>query len=284
MSIPDYVEAKTKGEDCEGTLPTEIAAELLTNADRALELARGMAPGNDRDLRYTLGDIRTVAHLGRYYGHKIQAATDLALYRATQKSVYRTRSVIAANQAAEAWRRYVSLALTQYENPLWMNRVGYADWRALFRYVLEDIEIAGGQPELRSMEPTPGGDVYEAEEARQSGGQVNTRGKDYTGKGYLEFSDSGEPTWVEWNCPTTEAGRYLLEIRYTGIEQQQAVGLIVNGEPVSNLVLWGSGGSDVWAWDRKSVILRSGTNTIRLEPAKGARIDHLNRVPVSVAY
>ena len=47
-------------------------------------------------------------------------------------------------QAAESWQRYTAAALTQYTNPILLNRVGLCDWRVLTAEVRKDVEIAGG--------------------------------------------------------------------------------------------------------------------------------------------
>ncbi|UCG49681.1 MAG: hypothetical protein JSU94_07840, partial [Phycisphaerales bacterium] len=49
-----------------------------------------------------------------------------------------------------------------------------------------------------------------------------------------------------------------------------------NGEQVGDIILWNTGGESTWAWDRKTVTLKKGTNTIRLSPGVDVYIDHLN--------
>jgi hypothetical protein len=52
----------------------------------------------------------------------------------------------------------------------------------------------------------------------------------------------------------------------------------VNGAPVP-LTLWPTGGATTWAWDRKIVDLRRGTNRIGLRPGAVVNLDHLNVLP-----
>ena len=42
------------------------------------------------------------------------------------------------------------------------------------------------------------------------------------------------------------------------------------------LVLWSTGGPSTWAWDRKTVTLKQGENSVQLRPSSAALIDHLN--------
>jgi len=142
VSIPDYVKAVTANRRPEGVAPPEVARRLHAHADKALELLESLEAGGDDDLRRTLADIRAMACLGKYYAHKIGGATELALFRATRDSARREAAVRELQCAADCWKQYMETALQQYRNPLWTNRVGYVDWKATYREVLKDIEIA----------------------------------------------------------------------------------------------------------------------------------------------
>jgi hypothetical protein len=223
-----------------------------------------------------LTDIRTMACLGKYYAHKIQGATELALFRKTQKEAHQNAAIRELNQAAGYWRLYVSTALGQYKNPLWMNRVGHCDWRKLFREVLRDIEIAGGTPDVASMFPTPGGTLLEAESTQFEGARLVSTVPAFSGTGYLEFGSKLDAPHVEWTFQAPEAGTYLLELRYLYNSDQQACPVQVNGKDAGSIILWPSGGPSTWAWDRKIVQLKKGKNTVGLVPKGAVLIDHLN--------
>ena len=98
----------------------------------------------DKELKRTLGDIRAMAYLGKYYGHKIRGATELALYRKKGEKTHQKAAIKELTQAAEYWERYTATALTQYANPILLNRVGVVDWNALAAEVRKDVEIARG--------------------------------------------------------------------------------------------------------------------------------------------
>ncbi|MHC4144213.1 MAG: carbohydrate-binding family 6 protein, partial [Planctomycetota bacterium] len=124
ISIPDYVENLAAGREYSGTTPVEVSNQIHGHADKALKILDRLDHANDKELRLTLGDIRAVAMLGKYYAHKIRGATELAIFRKTKKKDYQDAAVRELNRAATYWRLYTSVALGQYKDPLWTNRVG----------------------------------------------------------------------------------------------------------------------------------------------------------------
>ena len=112
--------------------------------DRAMELLASLGDGGDETLSRTLSDIRTISLMGQYYAHKIQGATELALFRATGDEAHQDAAVAELTEAARFWDDYTAAARSQYVNPFWTNRVGYVDWDALTAEVQRDIEIARG--------------------------------------------------------------------------------------------------------------------------------------------
>jgi hypothetical protein len=280
MSIPQYVERSLKGEKMDKTTPIQIANQLQRHTDRALMLLSEIDPGGNKELRKTLDDIRTIAYLGKYYAHKIQAATDLALFRKIpdQKPFLQSEAIQHLQMAAAYWRMYASMALSNYKNPLWTNRVGYVDWKENYRNVLYDLTSIGGPDRpIDSMHPTLGGHVLKAEDAKFSNAKVKTGIKGFTDGGYLEFQGQELKRWAEWTFEAPEAGEYMLEIRYTlKREENYAVQLWINGEAAMPIDLWPTGGRELWAWDRIRVTMRKGKNTIRISPGTQALIDHIN--------
>ncbi len=145
ISIPDYVKAVTEGKSLSGTTPIEVSEMIHNHADKALAILGRLNHSGDKELRLTLGDIRAMAYMGKYYAHKIRGATELALFRETGKKEHQKAAIEELTSAAKFWQLYTSTALSQYKNPLWTNRVGYCDWQALSKEVLNDIKIAGGR-------------------------------------------------------------------------------------------------------------------------------------------
>ena len=47
---------------------------------------------------------------------------------------------------------YAGIALGEYANPLWTNRVGHVDWRRTFPEVLADVAKADAEPGMEEAE------------------------------------------------------------------------------------------------------------------------------------
>jgi hypothetical protein len=154
ISIPRYVESIVRGKRVAGTSPLDVAARIDQHAGAALAVSSMLSgptgPGG-AELRRTLGDIRAMARLGKYYAHKLRGATELALARARAGASHRERAIQSLTEAASAWRAYTALASTQYVNPVWTNRVGIVDWAELTAEVDKDIDIARHEPETPSQ-------------------------------------------------------------------------------------------------------------------------------------
>jgi len=148
VAIPDYVDAVAGSNQPLGTTPIQVSQQLHGHADKALQILDRFPKVTDKELRLTLGDIRAMAYMGKYYAHKIRGATELALYRKNQGQAHQDAAIREMNQAAQYWDRYTTTALTQYGNPILLNRVGRCDWRALTADVRKDVEIAGGSATL----------------------------------------------------------------------------------------------------------------------------------------
>ena len=279
VSIPDYVKAVTAGNSVSGTKPIEVSDQIHRHADRALAILSRLSHGDDKELRQTVEDIRVIAYLGKYYAHKIRGATELALFRKTDEKAHQKAAVDELTWAAHFWRLYASTALARYNNPLWTNRVGYVDWRESFEEVRNDIRIAAGGgrrdgPAIPSMPATPGGILLEAETARSQAAEQQTDIAGFTGSGYLAL-DSGSGM-IGWTFDAPMAGTYVLELRYAGVDGRRQATLSVNDRDAGEITLWPTGGESTWAWDRRTVTLKEGANSVRLIQAGFAKIDHLN--------
>jgi hypothetical protein len=280
VSIADYVKRFGSKDQSSGTSPVDVSEQIHDHADNALRVLDKLDHGGVKDLRLTLGDIRAMAYLGKYYAHKIRGATEAALFRVRRQPEHRNAAAAELNLAAKYWRLYASTALAQYRNPLWTNRVGYCDWRHLFNHVLDDVTVDGGELQLQSMAPTPGGTILEAESAKSKGLAVESRSQGHTGDGYLAPMRDVNTASVQWTFDAPDAGDYVLELRYAvdGRDQLLCRFAISAAEP-RNMICWTTGGASVWAWDRITVGLRKGPNTITFLPRGLLLIDHLNVLP-----
>lgn len=142
QSIPDYVEMIVEGGRTDLESPFDVSDKLHHKADQALKLIGEMDPGMNKELRFTLHDIQTMALLGKYYAYKIAGSAQLALYRKTKDSKYQEAAIKELEDALDAWKEYTTTALQQNINPVWTNRVGYVDWIKIADWVANDIKIA----------------------------------------------------------------------------------------------------------------------------------------------
>ncbi|MCH6259021.1 hypothetical protein MLD52_20865 [Puniceicoccaceae bacterium K14] len=262
----------------EGVTPVDVSEQIHDHADKALELVKGMKHAGDKELRLTLGDIETIALMGKYYAHKIRGAAELSVYRNNNDKKRQLRAQEELRVAAKYWRHYVASAMTRYTNPIWMNRVGHSDWRSHMEDALMDIEKAGGQRGMDSFEITAGGTILEAEDASLHNAKVTSAVAGFSGIGYVE-SDQGadSSSSVEWTFDAPIDGTYMLEFRYALEKGQFPVRVQVNAESQGEVVFWTTSSIDVWAWDRKAVTFKKGRNRIKLlAPSVLPIIDHLN--------
>ena len=128
------------------------------------------------------------------------------------------------------------------------------------------------------LSPLRAGTLIEAEQAETKGGVIESSIKGYTGAGYVRFDKAGSSISFTYDAPA--AGDYLLEFRYV-LEEVKDGGsdsaIQINDAPAGKINFWTTGGPSSWAWDRKTVRLKSGKNSITLQSTdNGPKLDHLN--------
>jgi hypothetical protein len=249
----------------------------LQHADAALMWADKQTMAKSTELRLTIDDIKTMAFLGKYYAHKIKGATYLSLFRETLQRDWYNMVIDELNASAGYWRHYTASATANYYNPLWTNRVGYVDWRKNFDWAVFDVIANGGEVNLPSMSATTGGTILEAEDAKYQVSVFNAELKGFTGKGYLETKVGDSRQNVTWNYNAPEAGKYILEFRYT-LKREQVYNspVEINGKEAGEIEFWKTGNPGAWVWERVTVDLNKGENTIRIWPEGWVVLDHLN--------
>lgn len=142
QSIPNFVKMTIKGGTSDLKSPVEVSQMLHNQADKALEIISKLDAKEDKELKITMNDIKTMAMLGKYYAYKIAGSNQLEFYRLTKDKKYQEAAVSELENALEYWKKYTETALQQNINPLWTNRVGYVDWLKITDWVAHDIEIA----------------------------------------------------------------------------------------------------------------------------------------------
>ncbi len=277
ISIPDYVKAFLSKSDVKGITPLQVAENISKSADIALSWVDKQTTSDAQDLRITIDDINAMALLGKYYAHKIKAATYLAIFRETLQKEWHTKTIEELNSSAGYWRHYASLGISNYHNPLWTNRVGYVDWKDNFQWSLYEIPSNGGIINLASMKPSAGGTILEAEDLIKNPSLIESEVKGFTGKGYVGSGEEHEKQQLTWNFKAPESGKYILEFRYTvSRDDVAAVPLDINGKKITDIEFWSTGKLGVWVWERITVNLEKGENTIGILPEKAILLDHLN--------
>jgi len=277
ISIPNYTKAFLAGSEIEGETPLQVADKIIHNSDQALNWADKQSMEMNKELRITIDDIKTMARLGKNYGHKIRGATYLSLFRESLQREWYDKAIEELNASAGYWRHYAASGLANYHNPLWTNRVGYVDWKKNFDWALFDVIANGGQVNLPSMQPTAGGTVLEAENADFQVSVFKSEVEGFTGKGYLETRVGDARHQVKWTYTTPESGRYILEFRYTLKREQVFLSPVeINGKKACEIEFWNTGNPGNWVWERVTVNLEKGENTIGISPEGFVLLDHLN--------
>jgi hypothetical protein len=277
ISIPDYTKAYLAGSQMEGETPLQVADQIIQHANLALNWTEGIDMDMNPDLRITIDDIKAIAVMGKYYAHKIRGATFLSLFRESTDREWYEKVLEELNVSAGYFRHFATIAMANYHNPLWTNRVGYVDWKENFDWTLYDITANGGRANLPSMESTSGGTILEAEEADFQVSIVNAGVKGYTGSGYLETDDWNAHHQVKWMYNAPETGKYILEFRYTLKQQQTFLSpVIINGNDAGEIEFWSTGNAGAWVWERITLNLEKGKNTLEISPMGKVLLDHLN--------
>ncbi|MHC4299671.1 MAG: carbohydrate-binding protein, partial [Planctomycetota bacterium] len=163
------------------------------------------------------------------------------------------------------------------KNPLWTNRVGHVDWRETYGYVLHDIRTIGGAIDIASMPPSAGGTILEAEDARYETFEVSDKISGFTGTGYVTMDRNKGPKSVTWHYRAPSATRAILEFRYVNSwNRETPLVATLNGRNAGSVLLWDTGTSKTWAWDRLTVDLAEGDNVISVQSDGRILMDHVN--------
>ena len=279
LSTTGYQSIKDYGENpnYDGITPVDVSNQIHAHAEKALAMISDMKHGGNKELRLTLGDIKTMAYMGKHYAHKIRGSAELSVFRNNKNKENKQRSIKELEMAAYYWRLYVASAVERYTNPIWLNRVGHSDWRKFMSESLNDIKIAGGKPQMKSIPPTEGGIILEAEKALLTNGSIGKSEIEATGGSYVEFTTDAKLSEITWTFDAPEAGLYTLEFRYAQEKEQYPVTLKHNDKPAGEIIFWNTSSTSTWAWDRVNLQLEKGENKITLS-TKGSlsKIDHLN--------
>lgn len=141
LDISTYCEKMSQHETIIEITPLQVAEALKNAAETALKYLSEMPKANEKELRFTLGDLTAMAHLGNYYAEKILGATDLALFEGTRKPELQASAVAHLEKALDYWKKYAAITTAQYK-PQLLTRIGYVDLNTLTECVQRDVAIA----------------------------------------------------------------------------------------------------------------------------------------------
>ena len=149
LSVQDYASAVIKGEGFAGTTPLEVADNLDALAQKTLDgaktLARTSRPG--KELAATLGDMESIAWLGRYYADKIRGAAEIAVFRADPKrESAHARAVVHLANAVGKWENYARSSAGRYR-PQLFSRTHYMDWWKILADVKKEALTVRSEPQ-----------------------------------------------------------------------------------------------------------------------------------------
>ena len=149
-SIGDFVlNGKAEGE----LTPFEVADKLNIASYNLLKGASSIKAGKNLELEQTLGDLKALGYLAKYYALKISAATNLSLFRLNGIEENKTVAINELEQALEVWKDYAKTA-TEYYLPQLMARTQMLDWDATIPLVTEDINIARAAEQGETVKPS----------------------------------------------------------------------------------------------------------------------------------
>jgi len=134
------IEEFVNGEDT-GTSPLVVADSLEANANAALEGIAKMTDGGNIELRETLGDIRSQAHFGLYWAHKIRGGVELQRYRTNKNIKHKENAIAHLENALAAYKNYAAQLAASYEKVRFAGHHVF-DWDEIAKEVENDIMIA----------------------------------------------------------------------------------------------------------------------------------------------
>lgn len=272
LSIPDYVKVKDKS-TIEGITPFQVAEKLHQTADAALQGVSKIPQSRD-ELYKTIEDIKAMSYLGKYYAHKINAATHLALFNADSIAMDLEAAIEELNQSAFYWRYFASNAGSRYKNPLWTNRVGHVDWKELYKYVVKDIVDLQGDIRIKNMNTHNGGTILEAESSDLQNVNQLSDVKGFTGSGYISSNNPDNQVTITYDAEA--AGKFILEFRYIADDITRKARINFNDASLAEITFWPSGTPENWVWDKVEVNLSKGSHSISFNLPGGVMLDHVN--------
>jgi len=136
LTIEEFVNGSTSG-----ISPLHVADSLETNANAALKGIADEEAGDNIELSETLGDIRSQAHFGLYWAHKIRGGVELQRYRTNKNMEHKENAIAHLEKALAAYKDYALQLDASYEKVRFAGHDVF-DWDEIAMEVENDIKIA----------------------------------------------------------------------------------------------------------------------------------------------
>ena len=124
-----------------GETPFEVAAKLREYASSAQKGISQLPENNSAETNALLDDIRSMSALGNYYANKIEAATELALFKYSGDSSHQKKAVSLLKKAVEDWSNYAEIIDKNYR-PQMLARTRMFDVNLIKQEVINDVKKA----------------------------------------------------------------------------------------------------------------------------------------------
>ena len=145
LTIPQYVNAVVAGKEIPASKKTPLQVARLLEREaraclRAAARARDTVTSRKHEYRFVDLDFSATAALGRYYGAKIRAATELMMFLRTGLRRHQNASIKHLERAVEHWDAIVAHT-KHYKGPVFDRRGVTHDWAGYADEVRYDIEM-----------------------------------------------------------------------------------------------------------------------------------------------
>lgn len=113
VGIKAYLAAGAQPVDGKIT-PLQLADSLESFCSQAIAAVASIQPEGNNDLLYEVSDIRTWAHLGLYFSHKLRSAIAYQQYRDSGESTFLQQAIGSLEQATGHWHDIVEITRPIY--------------------------------------------------------------------------------------------------------------------------------------------------------------------------
>ncbi len=142
LNPSSYARSLANGSVQNKITPWQVADSLNIFADKALAMVPALKhKRNSAELANLIDDIEAQAYLGKYYAVKIEAATELALLKASKDEQHREKAVLKLKKGIEFWTKYTEISEQNYK-PQMLARTKELDWRMWLEAVKNDVAMA----------------------------------------------------------------------------------------------------------------------------------------------